>query len=30
MQLQNMGYTQVSVVTCPIDTVKELQEMFVE
>ena len=29
-QLQNMGYTQVSVVTCPINTVKELQEMFVE
>lgn len=29
-QLENMGYTQVSVVTCPINTVKELQEMFVE
>lgn len=29
-QLQNMGYTQVSVVTCPINTVKELQEMFVK
>ncbi len=29
-QLQNMGYTRVSVVTCPINTIKELQEMFVE
>jgi phage shock protein E len=29
-QLQNMGYTQVTVVTCPINIVKELQEMFVE
>lgn len=29
-QLQTMGYTQVSVVTCPINTVKELQEKFVE
>ena len=29
-QLLNMGYTQVTVVTCPINTVKELQEMFVE
>ena len=29
-QLQSMGYTQVSVVTCPVNVVKELQEMFVE
>jgi rhodanese-related sulfurtransferase len=29
-QLQNMGYTRVTVVTCPIKTVKELQEMFAE
>ena len=29
-QLQNMGYTQVTVVTCPINVVKELHEMFVE
>jgi phage shock protein E len=29
-QLQNMGYTQVTVVTCPINTIKELQELFVE
>ncbi len=29
-QLQNMGYTRVTVVTCPINTVKEAQEMFVE
>jgi rhodanese-related sulfurtransferase len=29
-QLQNMGYTQVAVVTCPINVVQELQEMFVD
>ncbi|MCB1704155.1 MAG: rhodanese-like domain-containing protein [Halioglobus sp.] len=29
-QLKNMGYTQVSVVTCPVSVVKELQEMFAE
>ena len=29
-QLLNMGYTRVTVVTCPINTVKEQQEMFVE
>lgn len=29
-QLVKMGYTQVSVVTCPINVVKELQEMFAE
>jgi rhodanese-related sulfurtransferase len=29
-QLQNMGYTRVTVVTCPINTIRELQEMFVE
>lgn len=29
-QLEKMGYTRVSVVTCPIDTVRQLQEIFVE
>ena len=29
-QLLKMGYTQVSVVTCPAGTVKEVQEMFVD
>ena len=29
-QLKNMGYTQGSVVTCPVNVVKELQEMFAE
>ena len=29
-QLQEMGYTHVTVVTCPINIVKEQQEMFVE
>ena len=29
-QLQDMGYTGVTVVTCPVNTIKELQEMFVE
>ncbi len=29
-QLQNMGYTRVTVVTCPINTIRELQELFVE
>ncbi len=29
-QLQNMGYTRVSVVTCPINTIRELQDLFVE
>ena len=29
-QLQHMGYKQVSVVTCPIDIVKEQQELFGE
>lgn len=29
-QLVKMGYTQVSVVTCPVSTVKEVQEMFVD
>ena len=29
-QLVKMGYTNVSVVTCPIDTVKEAQELFVD
>ena len=29
-QLVKMGYTQVSVVTCPANTVKEVQEMFVD
>ena len=29
-QLVKMGYANVSVVTCPIDTVKEAQEMFVD
>lgn len=27
-QLVKMGYTRVSVVTCPIDAVKEVQEAF--
>ena len=29
-QLVKMGYTQVSVVTCPANTVKEVQELFVD
>ena len=29
-QLVKMGYQQVSVVTCPANTVKEVQEMFVD
>ena len=29
-QLVKMGYTKVSVVTCPIGTVKEAQELFVD
>lgn len=29
-QLVKMGYSQVSVVTCPANTVKEVQEMFVD
>jgi phage shock protein E len=29
-QLVKMGYSQVSVVTCPANTVKEAQELFVD
>jgi rhodanese-related sulfurtransferase len=29
-QLQRMGYKQVSVVTCPVNIVKEQQELFAD